>query len=155
MKELKNIVIAAVAGAVVAVAACCFICCSHCNKQKVAVVDVQKIVEHSKDVAAFNEDMQNKKLELQKWLDESGKEVEKVKEKDMREKLIAQYRQEFTQKYQELQNEELVRTQELNNQITKVVEEAGKKAGYDHVFAAGVVIYGAQDITDVVLKAME
>ena len=66
---------------------------------KVAMVDVQKIVNNSAAVNALKVEHQSKMSELQTWLSNAEKEIEKETISSKKEKLTKKYQQELNHRY--------------------------------------------------------
>ena len=67
--------------------------------KKVAMVDVQKIVNSSAAVNALKVEHQGKMAELQTWLSNAEKEIEKETISSKKEKLTKKYQQELNHRY--------------------------------------------------------
>ena len=152
MTDSKKLVLTAVAAVVVSVLFCGLLCC-RCNK--VAVVDVQQVVAHSKVVAEFKESQAAKASSLQEWVAKSNEEIGKLTSEKEKEALAAKYREELTQRQIAYQNEDIAKLQEIDADITKIIEKVAKKEGYKKAFVKGTIIFGGEDITDKVIDALQ
>ena len=152
MTDSKKLVLTAAAAVVASVLVGGFLCC-RCNR--VAVVDVQQVVAHSKVVAEFKESQAAKAMSLQEWVAKSNEEIGKLTSEKEKEALAAKYREELTQKQIAYQNEDIAKLQEIDADMTKLIEDVAKKAGYRKAFVKGTIIYGGTDITDKVIEALQ
>ena len=65
------------------------------SNYKVAVVDVNAVVQKSAQVQALKKEQQEKMQELQKWLETVRADVQKQSTKEGKEKLVKKYDAEF------------------------------------------------------------
>ena len=71
---------------------------------KVAVVNVAQVVEKSAQVNALKSEQEKKIKDLQSWLGNVKKDIEKQKTKEGKEKLTKQYDATFVKKQQEIRD---------------------------------------------------
>lgn len=122
---------------------------------KIAVADVNKIVSQSSQVMALKKEQQLKMEELQKWLVNARKDVEKQSTKEGKEKLVKKYDGEFQKKQQAIQKNYTVKLQSIDKEISAVIAKEAKAKGYDIVIAKNVVLYGGDDITGAIAKQVK
>lgn len=123
--------------------------------QKIAVVDINRVVGQSAQVMALKKEQAVKTEELQKWLNTARADVEKQKTQTGKEKLIQKYDEEFAKKQQSLRNDYTKKLQTIDNDISAVIKKEAKSKGYDIVLAKGVVLYGGEDITTSISKLIK
>lgn len=122
---------------------------------KVAVVDVQKVVASSKSVAEFRNEQQAKAADLQEFVNKSNEEISKAKDDKEKEELAQKYRLELLEKQQSYQEEDMAKLQEIDDNITKLIAEVSEANGYKQTYAKGSLIHGGDDITDMVVEALQ
>ncbi len=122
---------------------------------KIAVADVNKIVSQSSQVMALKKEQQLKMEELQKWLVNARKDVEKQSTKEGKEKLVKKYDGEFQKKQQAIQKNYTAKLQSIDKEISAVIAKEAKAKGYDIVIAKNVVLYGGDDITQSIAKLVK
>lgn len=122
---------------------------------KIAVADVNKIVSQSSQVMALKKEQQLKMEELQKWLVNARKDVEKQSTKEGKEKLVKKYDGEFQKKQQAIQKNYTAKLQSIDKEISAVIAQEAKAKGYDIVIAKNVVLYGGDDITQSIAKLVK
>ena len=122
---------------------------------KIAVADVNKIVSQSSQVMALKKEQQLKMEELQKWLVNARKDVEKQSTKEGKEKLVKKYDGEFQKKQQAIQKNYTAKLQSIDKEISAVIAKEAKTKGYDIVIAKNVVLYGGDDITQSIAKLVK
>ena len=121
---------------------------------KVAMVDVQKIVNSSAAVNALKVEHQGKMAELQTWLSNAEKEIEKETISSKKEKLTKKYQQELNQKQQAVQQAYAQELQKIDTLISEDITKIANEKGYDLVIVKGMVISGADDITEYVIEGV-
>ena len=121
---------------------------------KVAMVDVQKVVNNSAAVNALKIEHQGKMAELQTWLSNAEKEIEKETVSSKKEKLTKKYQQELNQKQQAVQQAYAQELQKIDTLISEDITKIANEKGYDLVIVKGMVISGADDITEYVIEGV-
>lgn len=114
------------------------------NKEKVAVVDVQKLQQESVQIQAIQKEITDKNIEIQKRIDADAQAG--IADKEMQKKL------------QDAQQERMIFMQSKQNQIKSLVESqcavVAKEKNIGIVMHQKVVPAGAVDITAEVLAKM-
>ena len=94
---------------------------------KVAMVDVQKVVNSSAAVNALKIEHQGKMAELQTWLSNAEKEIEKETVSSKKEKLTKKYQQELNQKQQAVQQAYAQELQKIDTLISEDITKIAAK----------------------------
>ena len=117
------------------------------TEQRIATIDVQKVVSQSAKIQALNKEQEAKITELEKWLNVVRKDVEKQKTQEGKEKLLNKYRNSYNQKKNAIVSDGQTKMQSIMNDISNTIaaQAKAKKA---------IVVYGSDDITDDVIKAI-
>lgn len=117
---------------------------------KIAVVDVQKIVQNSSQVKQLKTDQEKKLSEMQTTIQKAQSEISKEKDPAKITALEEKYRNEIN-------NQKLALDKEYNDKLTKIdseiraaVIEKAKSLNYSLVLPKSMVFYGGDDITDVI-----
>ena len=114
------------------------------NKEKVAVVDVQKLQQESVQIQAIQKEITDKNIEIQKRIDADAQAG--IADEEMQKKL------------QDAQQERMIFMQSKQNQIKSLVESqcavVAKEKNIGIVMHQKVVPAGAVDITAEVLAKM-
>lgn len=114
------------------------------NKEKVAVVDVQKLQQESVQIQAIQKEITDKNIEIQKRIDADAQTG--IADEEMQKKL------------QDAQQERMIFMQSKQNQIKSLVESqcavVAKEKNIGIVMHQKVVPAGAVDITAEVLAKM-
>ena len=122
---------------------------------KVAVVDIQAVVNKSAQVQALKKEQQTKMQELEKWLQTVRADVEKQQTKEGKEKLIKKYDADFAKKQEAIKKDYATKLQKIDRDITTVINKEAKAKGYTMVFAKGTVLFGGDDITNDIIKLVK
>lgn len=122
---------------------------------KFAVVEVSVVVANSKKVATLQKEQEKKMQDLKKWLETVRADVSKQSTQTAKDKLIKKYDAEFAKKQEALKKDYAQKLQAIDNEISAIVAKEAKAKNYDMVFAKGTVLFGGDDITPVIVKAVK
>ena len=123
--------------------------------QNIAVVDVPAVVAKSAQVQALKKEQQTKIQDLEKWLKTAQADVEKQKTQEGKDKLLKKYNADFAKKREAIAKDYQTRLQAIDKSITETISATAKAKGYDMVISKGVVVFGGDDITADVQKAVK
>ncbi|MBQ3437402.1 MAG: OmpH family outer membrane protein [Fusobacterium sp.] len=136
--------------------------------EKIGVINTQgvvanysetKKVQQSLETQAkkFQNDARQREVNLEKEqvaLQAKGDKLTDAEKKSF-EKRVQDF-QTFIQTSQEkLAKEEFDKMSKINQTLVKAVEKVAKDGKYDYILDGGVVIFGGEDVSEKVLKAME
>lgn len=122
---------------------------------EVASIDVQKVVSSSPKVQSLKKEQQAKNKELFTFLEKANKEIAKTTDLKAKEELQNKYSKQLTEKRDKMDKDYASKLEKLEDEISKIIADQAKLKGYDMVVAKGVVLYGTNDITDDVIKAIK
>ena len=122
---------------------------------KIAVVDVPAVVAQSQQVQALKKEQQSKIQDLEKWLKTVNEDVAKQKTEEGKQKLTKKYNAEFAKKKEAIAKDYAARLQVVEKSISDTIAQQAKAKGYDMVISKGMVLYGGDDITADVAKAVK
>ena len=125
------------------------------SNYKVAVVDVNAVVQKSAQVQALKKEQQEKMQELQKWLETVRADVQKQSTKEGKEKLVKKYDAEFAKKQEEIKKNYAGKLQAIDKSIRATIAAEAKAKSYNLVLSKGVVLYGGEDITASISKIVK
>lgn len=122
---------------------------------KIAVVDVQKVVNSSSQVQAFKGEQKKKLDELSKFVSEAKTTVAKETDETKRKTLEEKYNKEFAAKKAGIEKDYVAKITKIDSDIAKVISEKAKSGEYNIVLAKPIVLWGGDDITNEILKAIK
>ncbi len=122
---------------------------------KIAVVDVQAVVNSSSQVQALKKEQQAKTKEIVTFIEKARKDVAAVTDVKKKQALEEKYNKELSSKKTAMDKNYSDKLTAIDATISKQIESQAKLGGYDIVLAKGVVLYGGSDITEAVKKAVK
>jgi outer membrane protein len=122
---------------------------------KIAVVDVQQVVNSSSQVQALKKEQQTKAKELVAFVEKARKEVAATTDSKKKQALEEKYNKELNAKKDAMDKNYTAKLTAIDTAISAKVAEQAKAGNYDVVLAKGVVLYGGTDITEAVKKAVK
>ncbi len=122
---------------------------------KIAVVDVQKVVESSKQVQALKVEQKNKLDSLSSFVKTANADIAKQKNDAEKKKLEEKYTKQLNDKRKAIQDDYAKKLKAIDTSISAVIAQKAKEQGYNMVLSKGVVLYGGDDMTDVVAKSVK
>ena len=114
---------------------------------KIAVIDLQQLVNSSSQVKQLKQEHSKKIDELDKILINARGEISN--EKDPAKVLLIEdrYMKEFNTKKEALERDYNNKLSAIEKNIKGEITKKAQKDGYDYVFAKSVVLHGGKDIT--------
>ena len=122
---------------------------------KIAVVDVQAVVNSSSQVQALKKEQQAKTKEIVTFIEKARKDVAAVTDVKKKQALEEKYNKELSTKKTAMDKNYSDKLTAIDATISKQIENQATLGGYDIVLAKGVVLYGGSDITEAVKKAVK
>ncbi len=122
---------------------------------KIAIVDVAAVVAQSQQVKALKQEEVKKIQDLEKWLTTVRADVEKQQTQKGKDKLLKKYNAEFAKKKETIAKDYQAKLQTIEKSISDTITQQARAKGYDMVISKGVVLYGGDDITADVAKAVK
>ena len=124
-------------------------------EDKIAVVDLQQLVNSSSQVKALKQEHSNKMAELDKIIVNARGEI--LNEKDPAKVLLLEdkYMKEFNSKKEALETTYNSRLEGIEKNIKSEISKKAQKNGYNYVFAKSVVLYGGKDITSELMSSIK
>lgn len=123
--------------------------------QKIAVVDVQKVVDKSAQVQALKKEQELKQQEMAKFIKQCGEEIQKQTDNAKKKALSEKYGKELKTKQEANAKAYKAKLESIDKSINNAIVQQAKALGYDVILVKGVVLYGGDDITESILKVVK
>ena len=124
-------------------------------RYKVAVVDVNKIMEQSKDVKNLKASQDKQMKELETLITKAQNEIVNTQDQTKAMELQANYSKQIETKRNAIDEEYSKKIVQITSNIKNLISVQAKKTDYNLVLPTGMVISGGEDITDNVIKEMQ
>jgi len=122
---------------------------------RIAVVDVQKVVDASSKVQALKKSQQAKAKELTTFIEKARKDVASTTDVKKKKSLEEKYTKELNTKRIAMEKEYAQKLAETDADISNKISNVAKSNNYDIVLAKSIVLYGGADMTDAVKNAVK
>ncbi len=122
---------------------------------KVAVVDVQKIIEASSQVKSLKDEQKKKGEDLANFIKTAKTSIDKESDSKKKSALEEKYTKEFQSKRASIAKNYETKLLSIEKEISSVIDTQAKSGGYDLVLAKGVVLSGGTDITSEIAKQIK
>ena len=122
---------------------------------KVAVVDVQELVNKSSEVSALKMEQQKKLDQMKATVEKAQSEISKEADPKKVEQLEEKYRNEINNQKLALDNEYNTKLKQIDTNIRNLVIAKAKGLQYNLVLPKNIVLFGGDDITAEVAKMVK
>ena len=122
---------------------------------KVAIVDVQKVVNKSSQVQALKREQENKRKELAQFIKKAGEDIKKQPNESSKKAVAQKYDKELKAKQEANTKAYKAKLETIDKNINATIIKQANDMGYDLVLTKGVVLYGGDDITEAILKVVK
>ena len=125
------------------------------NVKKVAVVDIQKVVNKSAQVQALKRDREAKNKELANFIKKAGEDIKKQTDPAKKKSIATSFDKQLKAKQEANAKAYQTKLETIDKSINATIVQQAKAMGYDLVLTKGVVLYGGDDITEAILKVVK
>lgn len=122
---------------------------------KVAVVDVPEVVSSSSQVQALKKEQQTKAQEIIKYIEKARKDIASTTDEKKKKSLEEKYNKELLTKREAIEKDYSNKLKSIDANISAKIAENAKANNYNIVLAKGLVLYGGDDITQDIIKAVK
>ena len=122
------------------------------SAQRIALIDVDRVVAKCSAVKKLRTEHEKKNKELERWLKNVKKQLEKPDSKSVQAKLIKRYDEEFAQKKAEIVKDFQEKLVVVNKEVSEQIIKIAKEHKYDIILSKAMVVCGCEDITELIEK---
>ena len=122
---------------------------------KIGIVDIPFVVNHTPSVLALRQLQQQNAVAIQQWINGINAQLMQEQNLQNRQNLANVYQSELNKRQQALQVQYAQMAQGIDAELSKVITDVAKQEKLDYVFAKGMVVFGADDITVKVIEAQK
>lgn len=123
--------------------------------QKIAVVDIQKVVSASAQVKALKASQEAKNKELAAFIKKAQEDVNKQTDVNKKKSLAESYEKQLKTKREANIKDYTIKLKAADANITAQIGKKATELGYTMVVPKSTVIWGGDDITETVLKGIK
>ena len=123
--------------------------------QKIAVVDIQKVVSESAQVKALKASQEAKNKELAAFIKKAQEDVNKQTDVNKKKSLAESYEKQLKTKREANIKDYTTKLKAADANITAQIGKKATELGYTMVIPKSTVIWGGDDITETVLKGIK
>lgn len=122
---------------------------------KIGIVDIQAVVSKSAQVEALKKEQIKKADDFRNFVEKAKSDVMKQTSEGKQKELAKKYEKEITARQTAEAKDYTKKLAEIDKSISNTIALKAKEQGYDMVFAKGTILYGGEDITDMISKAVK
>ncbi len=122
---------------------------------KVAIVDVQKVVNKSGQVQALKKEQEAKSKEMQEFIKKANADVKAQTDDKKKQEVAKKYEKELKAKREANAKAYKAKLEAIDKSVSATINNYAQTNGYDLVLVKGAVLYGGDDITDAVSKVVK
>ena len=125
------------------------------TEQKIAVIDIQKVVAASPQVKALKASQEEKNKNIANFIQKAQADVNKQKDEKSKQAVAKKYEKQLISKKEANIKEYREKLKATDKSINEQVSKIATDMGYTMVLPKMSVIYGGDDITDAVIKVIK
>ena len=122
---------------------------------RIAVVDVQQVVDASSKVQALKKEKEAKAKELTTFIEKARKDVAGTPDVKKKKTLEEKYTKELNTKRMAMEKDYAQKLAATDKAISDQIANVARANNYDMVISKGIVLYGGADITEAVKSAVK
>lgn len=124
-------------------------------KYKVAVVDVQTVMEKSKDIQALKIAQDKNIKDLNTLISKAQNEILNESDRNKAIQMEENYRKQIEEKKNTIDEEYNQKLVQVTTKIRNLISTEAKKTNYNLVLPVGMVITGGDDITEEIIGKLK
>lgn len=123
--------------------------------QKIAVIDIQRVVAASSQVKALKAAQEAKNKELTTFIKKAQEDVNKQTDANKKKSLAESYEKQLAQKREANIKDYTAKLKAADTNITTQIGKKATELGYTMVLPKSAVVFGGDDITETILKVIK
>ncbi len=123
--------------------------------QKIAVIDVQKVVSASTQVKALKKSQEAKNKEIQNFIKSAQADIAKQTTDKNKKSMTEKYEKQLKARKEANAKEYTTKLKEADASITAQIGQQARAMGYTMVLPKSSVVFGGDDITEAMLKVIK
>ena len=124
-------------------------------RYKVAIVDITKVMEQSKDIKALKVSQDKQLKELETLISKAQNEIANTSDQHKAMELQINYGREIESKRNAIDEEYSKKIVQITSNIKNLISTQANKTDYNLGLPTGMVISGGEDITENVINEMQ
>lgn len=128
---------------------------SNYSPVKIAVVDVPAVVANSGEVNTLKNIQKNKIEDLKDFVTKAKADIDSAKDANQKKKLEDGYNKELNERKNKIDKDYAATLSNIEKNISAVIAKKAKQDNYQIVLSKGIVLYGGDDITAEIKKAVK
>jgi len=125
------------------------------GEQKIAVVDIQKVVAASSQVKSLKASQEAKNKELSAFIKKAQEDVNKQTDAAKKKSLAESYEKQLVSKREANMKDYTAKLKSADANITAQISKKASELGYTMVLPKSSVVWGGDDITETILKVIK
>lgn len=128
---------------------------ANAQEQKVAVIDIQKVVASSPQVKALTASKDANAKELAEFIKKAQADINKQKDDKTKQELTKKYEKQLSAKRESFAKDYSEKLKAVDKKVNEQIAQKAKEMGYTLVLPKIAVIYGGDDITEDIIKVVK
>ena len=128
---------------------------ANAQEQKIAVIDIQKVVASSSQVKALTASQEANSKALADFIKKAQTDINNQKDEKAKQELTKKYEKQLSAKRESFAKDYSDRLKAVDKKVNEQIAQKAKEMGYTLVLPKITVIYGGDDITDEIIKAVK
>lgn len=125
------------------------------EKQKIGLVDFQKILSSYDKAAAAQNELEANQKQLENMLLNAQKELKNAKNEQAKEQLQKQFAEKIMNQNNAFRDKFSKNWESIQNNVLATIKQVADREGYTLIMDKQSVVAGGEDITDKVLKELK
>ncbi len=128
---------------------------SNAGDMKVAIVDISQLISNSQSVKTLKSTHEKQLSDIEKTLEQARLEISNETNPDKIAKLEEKYRKDVSDKKFQMDKMYNDKLMEIDKSIKAQVAQKAKELNYTVVLPKNMVLFGGEDITDLIAKEIK